>query len=302
MSKLSRLFLQGGYIVDREISVSPISLRAWIRDGNRRFIIDFTTGRSLLISAADSPGWKEALADARKICTEFMGAEPICSYDTKPEQYWIHFMEWEMKYPRERLKIIVNEGNGLATMPFRNLRLYGDYSIADFEDKALKQAYTDAAILHNKYPGVYGKDPGECDAARVMRANEFGLFLEYTIWRNTEINQQKYRDTTSPLEDFKAIMEFGMTMDDLQMRGIHLALDYIAATICEKVGIEILKEPSSKYRLHFDGELFVCWFNYYSMYLVNVCPDEDYLAKIIDEYRRGKDISIYAPRVDWRNT
>ena len=300
MSELSSQFIQQKYSIDREMMVGPMSYRIWMSKNNRNFMIDFTTTRSLLLSVGDYSGWKNALMDAREICTQFMKAEPICRYDAKPSQ-WVHFMEWELKYPREKLRKIVNHGDHLAEIPMRDLRLYGDYCITDFEDKALKQAYQDAAALHRKYPGVYGKDPGDCDAVRVLQANEFELFLEYTLLENSRIVQSNYRNTSRPIDDLKSLMLLGRTIDGLQDHSMMLALDYVAATICKNVGIKILKEPSDKYRLRFDENTFIKWFNYNSAHFTKICPDDASMAKVLESYQRGEDISVYAPQGDWRN-
>lgn len=299
MSKLSEMFVKQGYYIKRELRVGPFSTRIWIEKGDCSYMVDFTSQQSLLLSVGDYPGWKKALAAARKICTEFMGAEPLCRYDAKPTIQWTHFMEWDLVHPEQRLRTIVNRGEDLAQIPFRDLQLFGQYRISDFEDATLKQAYLDAATLRQKYPGVFGKDPGSCDVVRVATSGEFELFLEYTLLTNIHQTQQQYQHTVGPLEDLFSMMSRGMSIHALEEQQTTLALDYVLAAICRKLQIAILKEPSSHYRLCVDEQTFTQWFNFNSKHLMELCPDDDAMGKVFKAYQLGEDVSTYAPTGDW---
>lgn len=300
MSKLSSLFIKQGYTIEREMLVGPGSTRIWISKNGHGVMVDFTEGQSLLLSVADYHGWQKTMYSARKICAEYMGAEPICSYEVKTVQ-WVHFTEWDLVQPKARLRVVVNRGEDLAQVQFRNLQLFGDYCISDFEDATLKQAYYEANNLRKNFSGVFGQDPGECDAVRVLRTSEFGLFLEYTFLQNIYVEQQKYRNTARPSENIFSIIVHGATLDEIQERQITLALDFVMAEICRKVGITITKKPSREYRLQYDEAAFIKWFNYNSLHLMRTCPDDESLIKVIDLYNSGEDISCYAPTDDWRN-
>lgn len=302
MSKLSGMFVKQKYQIEREMSVGPNSTRIWIKQQDLGIMIDFTPEQSLLLSVGDYKGWKNALARARKICTEFMGAEPICRYDAKPSVVWTHFMEWNLIDPEARLRVLVNRGEELAQIPFRNLVLLGDYCISDFEDKTLKQAYADVAVKRKQSLGVYGEDPGECDAVRVAKSSEFELFLEYTLLENIRIDQARYQDAVRPVDDLFCLLMHNATVSQIQDQQTTLALDYVLAAICRKVGIAILEDPSAEHRLKVDEDQFVKWFNYNSAHLTTICPDDASLSKVVKAYQLGKDVSAYAPSGDWRQS
>lgn len=302
MSKLSGMFVKQKYQIEREMAVGPNSTRIWIRKDAAGVMVDFTPERSLLLSVGDYPGWKNALTHARNICAEFMGADPICRYDAKLTLAWTHYMEWDLVNPEQRLRILVNRGEELAQIPFRNLVLYGNYCISDFKDPALKQAYFDIANQRKEYPGVYGKDPGECDAVRIAGASEFELFLEYTLLENIRVDQARYRDAVRPIDDLFCLMTRQATVSQIQSQQINLAIDYVMAAICRKMGIAILKKPSDTHRLAVDMEQFVKWYNYYSRHLTTMCPDDASLSEVINDYQLGKDVSVYAPSGDWRQS
>lgn len=302
MSKLSAMFLKQKYQIEREVSVGPNSTRIWMKKNDLGIMIDFTPEQSLLLSVGDQTGWKNALSHASKICTQFMGAEPICRYEAKPSILWTHFMEWDLINPQMRLRVIVNRGEDLAQIPFRNLILFGNYCISDFEDQKLKQAYLDISAKRKQHPGVYGEDPGECDAVRIANASEFELFLEYTLLENIRLNQSRYQDATRPIEDLFCLLTRQTTVAQIQDQQITLALDYVMAAICRKVGIAILKKPSTSHRLQVDEEQFVKWYNYNSSHLTMICPDDASLSKVIKAYHLGKDISVYAPNGDWHQS
>ena len=301
MSELSKLFVKQKYHIAREMQVGPVTTRIWILKDDISYMIDVSPSQTCLLSVGDCPGWKKRLMTAGKICTEFMGVEPICRYDAKPSIQWTHFLEWDLVDPEGRLRVIVNRGEEQTQMPYRDLHLFGGYCINNFVDASLSQAYQDAANLSKKYPGVYGKDPGgECNAVRVLCASEMGLFLEYNLLYSARRLQQQYRQTSRPEEDLYSFVMHGATVSDLQLYHTNLALDFVAATICQKVGIAILEEPSREHRLCFDELNFIKWFNYHSEYLTRRCPDEQSMNEVMNIYFRGGDISAYAPTGDWR--
>lgn len=301
MSELSGLLVRSGYHVSREVSTDSVTTGIWFSKVEINCTINFNTSHSLGLTISERPNTEQILAELREICTQFMKAGPICRYDANPSQ-WAHFMEWELKYPRGRLRMLVNRPTELIRMPFYNLQLFGDYQISEFRDETLRQAYLKLATLHKKYPGIFGKDPGELELARVINGSEFELFLEYVRLEKLLIGQEDYRGTARTSDDLQAIIQTGMTLDEFELLNTLLALDFVAATICEKVGIDILEEPSNEYRLCFDKDEFGAWYSFYDAYLTVACPDNEQLLELMEAYQYGEDVSAYAPKRNWRKT
>lgn len=300
MSELSKLLIQNGYAIESEVSAGGNSLRLKAYYHDDSIIIDFAPGESLLLSAGDEPGWEQLLARTRPICTRFMGAEPICAYDAKVMIANTHYLEWNTIHPEHHLHRLVNRLGDYALVSISNLQLFGDYKLDDFVDIAAQQAQTEAGKARTEYKGVYGKDPALCDTVRLAKADELGLFLEYTMTLSNKV------DCTGRLQQIavagpdllSALMERAAL--NLQVHMLDLTLDYITNTICQKAGIAVLSEPNDRQRLQVDQGQFVKWYNFYGEHLQRLCPSQDSLGELVKKYQLDEDISSYAPSGNWR--
>lgn len=297
MSELSRLFVANGFKVLSETQSGPRSFKLSAERGNNHLLAEVYENTSLSLSITTFSGWKNVLTSARKLATQFMGAEPICRFEFKSEGLWLHMLEWELRYPEHHLRSRVNLSDGLAQVPVHDLRVLGDYCLSDFQDQALLQANLEAAALHQQFTGVYGRDPANCNLLRIREASQLGLFLEYNDLLCARVDIQEYNDRFSASEDLFSQFTHGLTALERQEKQLALATDFVAFQICQKNDIKLLAEPSTEYRLRFRQRDFKRWYKFYGEYLERF--DDATLAQLNAAYTLGEDISAYEPAEDW---
>lgn len=300
MSELSNLLIQNGYTIESEVNSGSNSLQLKAYYNDDLVMIDFTPGKSLLLSAGDEPGWEQLLDLTRPICTQFMGAEPICAYDAMVMVANMHYLDWYTVCPQRYLYRLVNRIGDFALANITNLQLFGDYKLDDFVDVAAQQACAEADKARAEYNGVYGKDPATCDMMRLVKADELGLFLEYVMTSSSKQDfERRLQQTSDERHDLFAFL-MRRTALRLQIHMLELELDYIINAICRKVGIALLSEPSDQHRLQFDQIEFTKWYNFYAKHLQLICPSQKALGELAKKYQLNEDISAYAPAGNWR--
>lgn len=300
MSELAKFLKRNGFWIENEQAVGPDAYRIRMNRRDLMFMIDYHPNISLMLSVAEGPGAKNGLAAARKACTQFMGAEPICRYKAKVMHHWSCYVEWNLVEPEQYLRKIVNGGDGFAEIQIKDLVLLGGYSLSDFKDESLKNSYADSAKFKKDHAGIYGMDPGECDVVRVSKADEFGLFLEYTLAINRKIAAGDYPYKHRMGEEIYVYLEYGKTIEGLQAQSIDLTLDFLTYVICQKANIRILRPPCKEHRLRIDQDMFTKWYNFYGEYFLALCPTDESRGEVIEKYYRGEDVSMYAAKGSWR--
>lgn len=299
MSKLRDALREAGCTVDYEESLGLGSARIKGEWKEKSYMIDYTLNESLILSAGDYPGWQKVLSALRPICTKFIQADALCQFDAKVAQWWTHYMEWRLKEPEEYLRQLVNGGGTPQGVQSRNLILLGDRKLSDYEDADLKAAYAEGVMLRTNFPGVFGKDPADCDLARLRKASDLGLFLEYSAALSALVNLSQQPHKATFAENLATVVSYGMALNELLCHRAQMTADFVLATICQRHQIPT-STPSRTQRLQPDETLFLRWNNFYGEHLQRTLSDQE-LEQLVSDYFQGKDISRYAPQGNWRD-
>lgn len=224
-------------------------------------------------------GVKRAIDSLMALGTDLLGQGPICRYESTFAGIEMIYLEWRVMDQESRIRKLVNGGCDNAMMTIDHIELFDGRQVEDYIDMEMQSLYFQEKTIRQQYAGVYGLDPADCDYARIMKLNDFELFLEYTTLTTMLAPGSKMAKNLSAFPK------------------IEMDLDFVTHRICQRNQIKTLP-PSRKHRLEVDANEFYKWIDFYGRGVNQY--DNRTLATLMSAYTNGDDVSEYAPKGDWR--
>ncbi len=259
------------------------------------FVLSYNHPEFVMLTATqDLAGkWRHDTNILRRVCTEYLGTEAICSYVEGEKLPCITF-EWDAISPEKRLHDIVNRGAELARKEIRDVQLFGGRQISDYESEMERRANADLEAARIRNARIHGSDPGSYDPKQIEDLTEWELFLEYysvtlASWQLSHNGQRDYNRGQLSDEAWQSMLD--------EITRLSYDIDFLLYLICKKIGVKV-SEPEVDKRIMRDRENFMKWYRFYDWHFMHQLSKSEW--QDFEERRKaGKDVQRYLPAGDW---